>query len=63
MVNEKNKKIFEPYFTTKSDLNGTGLGLYMSKMIIEKSFGGTLTFETSNKGTCFSVKFPIKENS
>ena len=57
------EKIFEPYFTTKSDLNGTGLGLYMSKMIIEKSFGGTLTFETSNKGTCFSVKFPIKENS
>ena len=48
--------IFEPYFTTKSSLKGTGLGLYMSKMIIEKNMGGELSVENVDDGAIFKVK-------
>jgi signal transduction histidine kinase len=48
--------IFEPYFTTKSSLQGTGLGLYMSKMIIEKNMGGELSVENKDDGAIFKVK-------
>jgi signal transduction histidine kinase len=48
--------IFEPYFTTKSSLQGTGLGLYMSKMIIEKNMGGELSVENKDDGAVFKVK-------
>ena len=51
------KQIFEPYFSTKGK-NGTGLGLYMSKMIIEKQFNGKLTLSSSNGGTTFSIVIP-----
>ncbi len=48
--------IFEPYFTTKEASKGTGLGLYMSKMIIEKNMNGELSVENTNKGAMFKVK-------
>lgn len=49
-------KIFNPYFTTK-DENGTGLGLYMSKVIIEKHLSGNLKFKNYNNGVCFKISF------
>ncbi len=52
-------KIFEPYFTTKSQSKGTGVGLYMSKIIIENSFQGELSFKNKNSGALFTVVIPI----
>jgi len=44
-------KVFEPYFTTKVKDGGTGLGLYMSKMIIEKNMHGKLSISNSEEGS------------
>jgi signal transduction histidine kinase len=48
-------KIFDPYFTTKGPERGTGLGLYISKMIIEKNMDGSLTVENVNGGARFRI--------
>lgn len=50
--------VFEPYFTTKSKGNGTGLGLYMSKVIIEKNFHGHIDIVNQNEGVCVSITVP-----
>lgn len=51
--------IFEPYFTTKSASKGTGLGLYMSKMIIEKNMNGELSVQNTNNGALFIIKIKV----
>ena len=50
------EKIFDPYFSTKS-LNGTGLGLYMSKTIIKNTLEGNLIAESLNNGASFTITF------
>lgn len=52
-------KIFEPYFTTKHASVGTGLGLYMSEMIIKNSMMGTIVATNINQGVCFTITIPV----
>ena len=52
-------RIFEPYFTTKFKSDGTGVGLYMSKMIVEDSIGGKLVLENYNNGVLASLTISI----
>jgi signal transduction histidine kinase len=51
--NKNIKKIFDPYFSTKEE--GTGLGLYLTKMIIEDSFSGKINVENQKEGALFSL--------
>jgi len=50
------EKIFDPYFTTKGPESGTGMGLFMSKIIIEKNMGGTLTVRNTEAGAEFRIE-------
>ncbi len=62
-------KIFDPYFTTKEENNGTGIGLYMSKNIIQNSMSGQLVVknetvfykEKSYVGASFIIKLPLEK--
>jgi len=49
-------KVFDPYFTTKGPQVGTGIGLFMSKAIIEKNMGGRLTVRNADTGAEFRIE-------
>ncbi len=55
------EKIFDPYFTTKHKSQGTGLGLFMSKMIIEKSLEGELSHKNCDDGSIFTITILAEE--
>jgi signal transduction histidine kinase len=49
-------KVFDPYFTTKGPDKGTGIGLFMSKTIIENNMGGSLTVSNVGSGAEFRIE-------
>jgi signal transduction histidine kinase len=49
-------RIFEPYFTTKEQGKGTGIGLYMSKKLVEKTMNGSLTVRNTGAGAEFRIE-------
>jgi len=58
--NDIKENIFEPYFTTKHESLGTGLGLYMSYNIITKSLNGNIYAKNTDNGAKFIISFPIQ---
>jgi len=54
-------KIFDPYFTTKEKSQGTGIGLYMSKQIIQKIFDAHIRVESQVGKTCFYIDIPYSD--
>lgn len=53
-------KIFDPYFTTKEQ--GSGIGLYMVKTIVEKNMGGHVEAANTDKGARFTLRIPLTSN-
>lgn len=51
--------IFNPYFSTKEKKNGTGLGLYICKMIVEKYLNGEISVKNAKEGALFTIKISI----
>jgi len=54
--------LFLPYISTKDQKQGTGLGLYMSKTIVEEHCKGSLSVHNTEHGACFTIKIPMREN-
>jgi len=56
-------KIFEPYFTTKEQGKGTGIGLYMSNLIIDEHMGGNLSVQNSDTGARFIITLDVMKKT
>jgi signal transduction histidine kinase len=56
-------RIFDPYFTTKEESGGTGIGLYMSRMIVEDSLDGHLSLLENRNGALFRIELPLEKQS
>lgn len=57
------EKVFDPYFTTKAEGKGTGIGLYMSKTIIENNMNGLLEVENIPEGVKFTIKLKRRNDA
>jgi len=55
-------KVFDPYFTTKFKAQGTGIGLYMVKTIMEKSMNGSVSIHNRGAGACFILELPQRDS-
>ena len=55
-------KIFDPYFTTKQGKSGTGLGLYITKKVVEDHNGSIKVESTPQTGTTFTIRLPLLNN-
>jgi signal transduction histidine kinase len=53
------EKVYNPYFTTKHEFKGTGLGLYILKMLVEKSIRGSIEIVNANNGVLSTISMPI----
>jgi signal transduction histidine kinase len=54
--------LFQPFFTTKNSSQGTGIGLYITKKMIEEDYQGTITVESQkNVGTLFTIRLTSKK--
>ena len=52
------QRIFEPYFTTREESGGTGLGLYISRCIVEDRLNGSISMKNVKGGVEFDVTIP-----
>ncbi|MFV3127722.1 ATP-binding protein [Niveispirillum sp. KHB5.9] len=58
---EQLDRVFEPFFTTRRERGGSGLGLYLAYNQVSQKLGGTLTVESAaGRGTCFLARFPAE---
>ena len=55
-------KIFDPYYTTKQSKSGTGLGLYITKKVVEDHNGSIKVDSTPETGTTFTIRLPLLNN-
>ena len=63
MSDEVKQRLFENFFTTKPVGQGTGLGMGITRDIIENKHGGTLSFDSKeNEGTTFTFTIPVKKS-
>jgi len=60
---EKLGKIFDPYYSTKLEQNGTGLGLYMSKVIIKDYHHGDIYAKNSDSGAIFTIRIKVEDEN
>jgi signal transduction histidine kinase len=59
---EQVSKIFDPYFTTKQGKSGTGLGLYITKKVVEDHSGSIKVDSTADVGTVITIRLPLLNN-